>query len=494
MIWPIILLIATPFLIGVSGLVVRHRQTLDVLHCLQAGIMVVSSMLLVDEVSLSGPVSFLYFLHADAISAWFDLVIGIVAGTGTLYAVGYVGEQYDRGHVSLKRFRQFFMLFDLYLGVMLLAVNVENLGIMWIAIEGATLSAALLIGFERSKGALEAGWKFVILSSVGIAMALFGTILVYYSSEQLLGITEEALHWAKLYEVGDQLDPSVMKIAFIFILVGYGTKAGLVPMHTWLPDAHGEAPTPVSAMLSANMLTMAIYAILRFKILTDQAVGPEFTGNLLLGFGFFSVALSSIVLLLQEDFKRLLAYSSIEHIGIALIGFGLGGLGVFGGLWHLLNHALAKSAAFYGAGLVLITHEHKIIARVPGLLREHPAAGVAFFVAGLVLAGMPPFGLFVSEITIAVNAMNTAPSIAYGFLAVLTLAFATLLFQILRMVLGVPMETQTSTAGPRCRAFSTAAIAVNLGALIFLGLHVPAGLHDLIRAILPFFHAEGEYF
>jgi hydrogenase-4 component F len=225
MIWPIVLLIATPFLIGVCGLVVRNRQTFDVLHCVQAGIMVISSILLVEEVSGGGPVSFLVFLRVDAVSAWFDLVIGIVAGTGTLYAVGYVGEQYDRGDLSLKRFRYFFILFDLYLGVMLLAVNVENLGIMWIAIEGATLSAALLIGFERSKGALEAGWKFVILSSVGIALALFGTILVYYSSEQLLGITAEALHWAKLYEVGDKLDSSVMKIAFIFILVGYGTKA-----------------------------------------------------------------------------------------------------------------------------------------------------------------------------------------------------------------------------------------------------------------------------
>jgi hydrogenase-4 component F len=405
-----------------------------------------------------------------------------------------MGEQYDRGHVSLKRFRHFFILFDLYLAVMLLAVNVENLGIMWIAIEGATLSAALLIGFERSKGALEAGWKFVILSSVGIALALFGTILVYYSSEQILGISEEALHWTKLYEVGEQLDPSAMKIAFMFILVGYGTKAGLVPMHTWLPDAHGEAPTPVSAMLSANMLTMAIYAILRFKILTDQAVGPEFTGTLLIGFGFFSVALSSIFLLLQEDFKRLLAYSSIEHIGIALIGFGLGGLGVFAGLWHLLNHALAKSAAFYGAGLVLLTHEHKFMARVPGLLQEYPVAGTALLIAGLVLAGMPPFGLFVSEITIAANAMISASSIAYAFIGVLTLAFATLLFQVLRMVLGVPMETPIFTVGLRCRVFSTVAITINLGALIYLGLQIPSGLHDLIGAILPLFHAEGEYF
>ena len=166
---------------------------------------------------------------------------------------------------------------------MLLAVNLENIAIMWIAIEGSTLSAALLIGFDRSKAALEAGWKYIILSSVGIALALFGTILVYYSSEHVLGVSSEALRWSQLYRVAEGLDPGAIKVAFIFALIGYGTKAGVAPMHTWLPDAHAEAPTPVSAMLSANMLTVAVYAILRFKAVTDRTVGPEFAGKLIIG-------------------------------------------------------------------------------------------------------------------------------------------------------------------------------------------------------------------
>ena len=292
--WPLALLICTPFLIGVSGLLVRDRRTLDALQCGQAGILVASVLLVAQGVLTSGSLSSLYYLHADALSVWFSLILGIVGATGTLYAVGYLGEQLDRGAISFKRFQRFFFLFDSYLAAMLLAVNVENLGIMWIAIEGSTLLAALMIGFERSSSALEAGWKFVILSSVGICLALFGTILVYYSAEHIVGVTEEALHWGVLHQVADQLNPSAMKLAFLFVLIGYGTKAGIAPMHTWLPDAHGEAPTPVSAMLSANMLTIAVYAILRFKILTDQAVGPLYAGNLLVGFGLFSVTISAI--------------------------------------------------------------------------------------------------------------------------------------------------------------------------------------------------------
>jgi len=491
--WPLLLLILTPFLIGLSGLLSRNRGTLDALQCGQAGILVVSVILVAEEVLTSGPLSGLFYLHTDALSVWFSLILGIVGATGTLYAVGYVGEQLDRGAISFKRFQRFFILFDSYLAMMLLAVNVDNLGIMWIAIEGSTLLAALLIGFERNKGALEAGWKFVILSSVGIALALFGTILVYYASENVMGVSEEALRWGVLHQVADQLNPEAMKLAFLFALLGYGTKAGIAPMHTWLPDAHGEAPTPVSAMLSANMLTMAIYAILRFKILTDQAIGPLYTGNLLVGFGLFSVAISAIFLLTQQDFKRLFAYSSIEHMGIALVGFGLGGvIGVFGGLWHLLNHALAKSAAFYGAGLVLLRHEHKIVDQVPGLLHGIPLAGVTFLIAGLALAGMPLFGLFISEVAIATDAFTRHPFIAYGFLLVLTLAFVTLLYQILRMVLGTPVEQKVLKLGQRCRSFATVAIAVNLGALTCIGLYVPPGLSDLLGTILALFGIPGK--
>lgn len=483
MAWPLLLLVGAPVAAGIGSLLVRDRRAVEALQCGQAGALLAASVLVVGLVAADGRADLWQLLHADGLSAWLDLAIGFVGGTGTLYAVGYMGELCDRGQVSLRRFRQFFGLFDLFLAAMVLAVNLENVALMWIAIEGATLAAALLIGFERSKEALEAGWKYVILSSVGIALALFGTILVYFSSEHVLGVTSDALRWSELYRVADSLDPTAIKVAFVFVLIGYGTKAGVAPMHTWLPDAHAEAPTPVSAMLSANMLTMAVYAILRFKAVADRTVGAGFTGPLMVGLGLLSVAVAAAFLLVQRDYKRLFAYSSIEHIGIALIGFGAGGAGAFAGIWHLLNHALAKSTAFYGAGLVLLRHEHKWLDRVPGLLRQMPLAGGAILAAGIALAGMPPFGLFISEVLIAVSTYAVWPVVTYAFLAILTVAFATLSYQVLRMTLGEPREGGKALSR-RCRVFTTTAVGINLLALGAIGLRLPDGLGAVVGSIL----------
>jgi hydrogenase-4 component F len=489
--WTLVLLVTAPVIAGLGSLLLQQRRAIEILHCAQAGVMLAAAALVAERIIAGGEVSVEGFLRADALSAWFDLIIGVVGATGMLYAVGYVGEEMDRAHLSLRRYSQFFCLFDLYLGAMLLAVNLENIAIMWIAIEGSTLSAALLIGFDRSKAALEAGWKYVILSSVGIALALFGTILVYYSSEHVLGVSSEALRWSQLYRVAKGLDPGAIKVAFIFSLIGYGTKAGVAPMHTWLPDAHAEAPTPVSAMLSANMLTVAVYAILRFKAVTDRTVGPEFSGKLIIGLALLSLAVSATFILVQRDYKRLFAYSSIEHIGIALLGFGIGGLGVFAGAWHLMNHALAKSTAFYGAGLVFLRHSHRLIDRVTGLLGQIPIAGTAILVAGVALAGMPPFGLFTSEVLIAVGAYRAKPEVAYLFLALLALAFATLLYQVLRMALGAPGEAGTAL-GRQCRIFTSAAVGINIVVLGAIGLHVPPGLESLLASIVEIFGGGTE--
>ncbi len=484
--WPLILLVAAPVIAGLGSLLVPQRRVIEVLQCALAGTLLAAAALVAERVIAAGDVSVGGYLQADALSAWLDLILGFVGSTGTLYAVGYMGEEMDRAHLSLRRYRQFFCLFDLYLGAMLQAVNLENIAFMWIAIEGSTLSAALLIGFDRSKAALEAGWKYVILSSVGIALALFGTILVYYSSEHVLGISSEALRWSQLYRVAEGLDPGAIKVAFIFSLIGYGTKAGVAPMHTWLPDAHAEAPTPVSAMLSANMLTLAVYAILRFKAVTDRTVGPEFAGKLIIGLSLLSLAVSATFILVQRDYKRLFAYSSIEHIGIALLGFGIGGLGVFAGAWHLMNHALAKSTAFYGAGLIFLQHNHKLLDRVTGLLRQMPVTGTAILVAGVALAGMPPFGLFSSEVLIAVEAYRARPELTYVFLALLALAFATLLYQVLRMALGASGETGTAL-GRQCQIFTSAAVGINIVVLGTIGLHVPPGLKTLLASIVKIF-------
>ena len=491
MAWPLVLLVAAPVVAGLGSLLLRQRRAIEVLQCIQAGSMLAATALVAERVIAAGGVSAGSFLVVDALSAWLDLIIGIVGSTGTLYAVGYMGEEFDREHLSLRRYIQFFCLFDLYLAAMLLAVNIENIAIMWIAIEGSTLSAALLIGFERSKAALEAGWKYVILSSVGIALALFGTILIYYSSEHVLGVSSEALRWSQLYQTAERLNPTAIKIAFIFALIGYGTKAGIAPMHTWLPDAHAEAPTPVSAMLSANMLTLAAYAILRFKAVTDRTVGPEFADTLIIGLGLLSLAVSATFFLVQRDYKRLFAYSSIEHIGISLLGFGVGGLGVFAGAWHLMNHALAKSMAFYGTGLVFLHHNHRLLERVTGLLGRLPVAGTAILAAGVALAGMPPFGLFTSEVLIVAGAYTARPEVAFVFLALLALAFATLLFQVSRMTFGAPGEAGTALGG-QCWVFTSAAVGINLVVLGMIGLQVPPGLGTLLASIMKIFNVGME--
>ena len=491
MAWSLVLIVAAPVIAGLGSLLMRQRRAIEVLQCLQAGILPAAAALIAEQVIVTGDVSMGSYLQADALSAWLDLIVGIVGSTGTLYAVGYMGEEMDRAHLSMRRYTQFFCLFDLYLAAMLLAVNLENIATMWIAIEGSTLSAALLIGFDRTKAALEAGWKYMILSSVGIALALFGTILVYYSSEHVLGVSIEALRWSQLYRVAEGLDPAAIKVAFIFALIGYGTKAGVAPMHTWLPDAHAEAPTPVSAMLSANMLTLAVYAILRFKAVTDRTVGPEFAGHLIVGLALLSLAVSATFILVQRDYKRLFAYSSIEHIGIALLGFGIGGLGVFAGAWHLINHALAKSTAFYGAGLVFLRHNHKVLDRVTGLLGQMPVAGSAILVAGVALAGMPPFGLFTSEVLIAAGAYTVRPEAAYVFLTLLALAFATLLYQVLRIAFGAPGEAGIAL-GRRCRLFTSAAVGINIVVLGTIGLYIPPALERLLMSIVRIFSVEVE--
>jgi hydrogenase-4 component F len=320
---------------------------------------------------------------------------------------------------------------------------------------------------------------------------LFGTILIYYSSEHVLGVSSEALRWSQLYQAAERLNPTAIKIAFIFALIGYGTKAGIAPMHTWLPDAHAEAPTPVSAMLSANMLTLAVYAILRFKGITDKTVGPEFASRLMIGLALLSIAVSAAFFLVQRDYKRLFAYSSIEHIGISLLGFGVGGLGVFAGAWHLMNHALAKSTAFYGAGLVFLHHKHRLLHRVTGLLGRMPVAGTAILAAGVALAGMPPFGLFSSELLIAAGAYSIRPGVAYGFLALLTLAFSTLLFQVFRMAFGASAEPGLAV-GSQCRIFTSAAVAINFFLLGMIGLQVPPRLDSLLVSIMKIFNVGME--
>lgn len=485
----LVALIAAPLLAAALAHFARTPRAMASLQSALAAALAIGSGVVVYGVVSGGEALQVLLLRVDAFGAFMVVMLGFVGATGLLYAVGYLGEGLARGHVNPSRYRRFFTLFDLFLFTMLVAVSVDNIALMWIAIEGSTLAGALLVGFDRTKTALEAGWKYIILSFVGIALALFGTVLVYYASERVLGVDMDALSWAALAQAAPNLDPTVLKLAFIFVLIGYGTKAGVAPMHTWLPDAHAEAPTPVSAMLSGLTLNLALYAVLRLKTIVDPAAGAAFTGPLLWALGLLSIGIAGILMLTQRDYKRLLAYSSIEHVGISLVGFGLGGpLGLFAGFFHMLNHALAKSTAFYAAGMVLLRHGHRTLQRITGLLRQAPPEGAGLLLAGVALAGMPPFGLFISEVLIAVAAYQTAPWLALVFVGLLALAFAALLGHLLRMALGAPQESGRVPAASS-RRFTLAAVSLNLAGMALIGLYLPGVLRDLLIPMTGLFGA-----
>jgi hydrogenase-4 component F len=350
--WSVIVLLTGPVLAGLLSLVIHRARVLHVVNFSTMLALAVAETALTRQVLAEGSVTTLGgFVYVDALSDFILVIITAIGLSCSLYMWSYMDDRVARGIIAPKRLGHFFFLFHMFLFAMVAATVANSLGVQWVALEGTTLATTFLIAFFRRRESLEAGWKYLILCSVGIALALFGVVLTYYSSVRVLGDASSALNMTALIGVANQLDPNVLKLAFIFMLVGYGTKVGLVPMHTWLPDAYSEAPAPIAAMLAGVLETVAVYTVLRSKALVDQALPPEFTGNLLLTFGLLSFIVASLFILIQHNYKRLFAYSSIEHMGLAMIGFGVGGMiGTFGGLFHLLNHAVAKALAFFVAG------------------------------------------------------------------------------------------------------------------------------------------------
>src|SRR5690606_11697953 len=272
-----------------------------------------------------------------------------VGFTTSLFSRPYMRTEMEHGRVGAGRLRLYHSMYQLFMATMLVALTTNNMGLLWVAMEAATLSTVLLVTLYRTAASLEAGWKYFILCGVGIAQALFGTILLYFAAEKILGSEGvSALLWTHLNQVKAQLEPTVLSLAFVFLLVGYGTKVGLVPVHNWLPDAHAEGPTPISAVLSGLLLNVALYAVVRCKVLTDGALGTAFAGQLMMGFGLLSVVVAAFMLSRQRDIKRMFAYSSIEHMGLMTFAFGMGGVAAtFGALLHMTMHSLTKSAIFF---------------------------------------------------------------------------------------------------------------------------------------------------
>ena len=289
------------------------------------------------------------FLYADALSALVVVLTAFVSFVCAIYAVGYFRTDLEKQNITLGRLKEYYILTPLFVFALFLVALANNLGIMWVAIEGSTLASVLLIAFYNQKTSLEAAWKYIIIGSIGISMALFGTLMTYYAASHIVGTESiEGLNWTRLISAAPSLNPKALRLAFIFILMGYGTKAGIAPMHTWKPDSYSEAPVPSAAILAAAVLNCALYGILRFHILASKCLGPEFSSGLLLWFGLGSLLIATPFILVQTNFRRLLAYSSIDHTGIMLVGFGVGGSS--GSLWRTAAYVLSRhhqTAAFF---------------------------------------------------------------------------------------------------------------------------------------------------
>ncbi len=445
-------------------------------------------------------------IYADALSVFMIVVITLLSLATSVYSVEYMGNELEHGHVDGKAHRYYYMLYNLFVMTMLLVPLVNNLAVMWMAIEGTTLVSALLVGLYRKRQSVEAAWKYIILCTVGITFALLGTFIVYYASSGASGGGKGALEWTTLMAMAPSLNPATVRLGFILIVVGYGTKAGLAPVHNWLPDAHSEAPTPISALLSGILLNCAFYGIIRFAVIARASLGQPFVRDMMFLFGISSVVVASIFMLIQRNAKRLLAYSSIEHMGIIALSFGAGGpFGFYAALLHIFNHAIGKPLMFFVTGRIKGRCDTVETEQVSGVIKAMPLVGTVGFAGIMALAGAPPFGMFISEFLMLKALASGGHWVIMGvFLAAGGVVFYGLLRSFGGMFLGaspppapaeLPMQISSPARIPmpvgadvnrrlavrRFRGLLSGIVMFLMaGTLLVLGLYIPGPLDRLI--------------
>jgi hydrogenase-4 component F len=417
-------------------------------------------------------------LRADSLSALLMVCVAAVATLALFFSPG-LGRN---DHYDVVQLRRYHIFVNLFIFAMLLAVSANNVGMMWIAVEATTIFSALVIPLALTKASVEASWKYILISSVGITLAFAGTVLAYFDFVALSGRADNALNWPVLLSAAPHLHPEVMRLAFVFLLVGFGTKAGIAPMHTWLPDAHSEAPSPLSAMMSGVLLAVALYAITRWKVVVDATLGPAFSNQLLLWLGLFSLAVAVFSLVIQRNYKRMLAYSSIEHTGLICIGLGLGPLGVFAAFLHLICHTVAKSMLFILSGELLHHYRSTEVDRISGMLKLIPWTGALFMVGIFAVVGLPPFGVFISEFALVrAGFANGKPGLMAVVLTLLAVGFVALLRHSNRMLYGAPPHESTPANVGRWRMVP---LLLSVSVLVILGLTLPAPLETLLNQVV----------
>ena len=410
--------------------------------------------------------------YVDAFNVYLIVLTAFVGFTTSIFSRPYMAEVCASGRITSKGMRLYHSMFQGFMLTMLVALTTDNLGVLWVSVEGATLATVLLVSLYRTPASVEAAWKYFILCGVGIALALFGTVLVFFAAQYILAKPETGLSWTTLFEIREQLNPTVMSIAFVFLLVGYGTKVGLVPLHNWLPDAHSEGPTPVSAVLSGLLLNVALYAVVRFKMLVDGSLAgglhPDQAGHLMMGFGVVSFIVAGLFLQRPRDVKRLFSYSSIEHMGLMTFAFGIGGpLATFAALLHMLVHSLTKSAIFVTVGHAAHIARTQNIDHIRGLIRTQPSVGWGLLIGVVAISGLPPFGIFMSEFLLLTATMKSWPWLTVGLLTGLAIAFAGLFRNVQLMVFGTAPEGQMPVKA------NMIPVAVHLLLVLWLGLYIP---------------------
>ena len=485
-------LLIVPLAAGPLAFFLRRRPLMEAVNLAAFVVLLCLAAALGVQVLRTGPVSLWNgFFYADALSALVVLLTSFVALVCSIYAVGYFRHDERNGVfqkqeqlrplLAVPKLREYYSLTPLFVFSMILVALANNLGILWVAIEGTTLASVFLVMFYGRETSLEAAWKYAIIGGVGLSMALFGTILTYYSAHRALGTdTLAGLNWSVLVGNAAQFDKPTMRLAFILILLGYGTKAGIAPMHTWKPDAYSEAPIPGAAMLAAGVLNCALYGLVRFYILSSKCLGPEFASHLLILFGLLSMGVAVPFILVQKNFRRMLAYSSIDHSGIMVFALGFGGpLGVLGMFLHMTFHSITKPLLFFCAGNVQQHRKTDLFREAKGgLIHSMPLSGAAFLLATLAVTGAPPFSLFLSEFTI----LRAAFSAGYFVLAVLFVAFLVAIFSgflihIANLVLG-PDPGLPPADTCRWKKSSVVGLALVIIAMVFW---IPAPLFRLIQ-------------
>src|SRR6266542_2731167 len=447
------LLVLVPLLTGLVCWPLRERIVFERLNLLAFGIVAALAVWLGAEVLRLGTVeAFGGFLRMDALGA---LVVGLTAFVAlvcSIYAIGYLREEERAGKINARLLHRYYVLTPIFVGAMMAVPLVNNLGLLWVAIESTTLASVLLVRFYNQKSSLEAAWKYIVIGSAGIALALFGTVLTYSAAVPVLGEhAANGFNWSVLIGVADKCQPAAMRLAFVMVLVGYGTKAGLAPMHTWKPDAYAEAPVPSAALLGAGFINCALYGIMRFYMLATKCLGHDYTGNLLVLFGVASILVAAPFVVVQRNFRRLLAYSSIDHAGIMVAALGFGGkLGTLAAVLHMLFHGVTKPLMFFCAGNVQQHYGSPHFRKVSGVLQTLPWTGGLFLMATFAVTGVPPFSLFQSEFT-ALSAAFAADRVwsAALFVTGIVTIFAGFLVHMSKLSLGKPAhETARSAECP----------------------------------------------